>query len=237
MPNAVLVKEHANIAQRYGNQSVAEQSAVDLSWDLLMRPEYQALRECIYSTLTEMTRFRQIVVNTVMATDIIDKDLGELRRRRWDKAFSKRNVQASTDEEELESMNRKATIVIEHLIQASDVAHTMQHWHVYLKWNKRLFLEVYQAYKTGRSKQDPSKTWYQEELRFFDDYVIPLAVKLKECGVFGVSGDEYLDYAVTNRREWSFKGCDIVANYLSEVTNNKPLLKQDSQSSDYSWSD
>jgi hypothetical protein len=28
----------------------------------------------------------------------------------------------------------KATIVIEHIIQASDVAHTMQHRHVYQKW-------------------------------------------------------------------------------------------------------
>ena len=30
-----------------------------------------------------------------------------------------------------EDRNRKATIVLEHIIQASDVSHTMQHWHVY----------------------------------------------------------------------------------------------------------
>jgi hypothetical protein len=36
-----------------------------------------------------------------------------------------------------EDTNRKATIVIE-LIQASDVSHAMQHWHVYQKWNARL---------------------------------------------------------------------------------------------------
>jgi hypothetical protein len=39
--------------------------------------------------------------------------------------------------------NRKATIVVEHLIQTSDVAHTMQHWHVFVKWNERLFQEMY----------------------------------------------------------------------------------------------
>ena len=32
-------------------------------------------------------------------------------------------------------LDRKATIVIEHIIQASDVSHTMQHWHVYQRWN------------------------------------------------------------------------------------------------------
>jgi 3'5'-cyclic nucleotide phosphodiesterase len=55
--------------------------------------------------------------------------------------------------------NRKATIVIEHLIQASDVAHTMQHWHIYRKWNERFFMECYQAWKEGRAEKDPSIGW------------------------------------------------------------------------------
>ena len=42
--------------------------------------------------------------------------------------------------------------------------------------------------------------------RFFDNYVIPLAKKLEECGVFGVSSDEYLNYAVQNRNEWEQRG-------------------------------
>ena len=36
--------------------------------------------------------------------------------------------------------------------------------------------------------------------------VIPLAKKLKECGVFGVSSDEYLAYAQANRNEWETRG-------------------------------
>jgi len=58
-----------------------------------------------------------------MATDIVDKDLKALRNDRWDKAFKDK-----VEEDEEKDVNRKATIVIEHLIQASDVAHTMQHW-------------------------------------------------------------------------------------------------------------
>ena len=86
---------------------------------------------------------------------------------------------------------------------------------VYLKWNERLFHEVYQAYLEGRGGDvDPSKTWYEGELGFFDFYIIPLAKKLKECGVFGVSSDEYLDYARANRQEWEQKGKDIVASYV-----------------------
>jgi hypothetical protein len=74
------------------------------------------------------------------------------------------------------------------------------------KWNERLFHEMYFAYLRNRSEKDPSVGWYNGEIWFFDNYVIPLAYKLKECGVFGVSGEEYLGYAVQNRNEWEEKG-------------------------------
>jgi hypothetical protein len=119
-------------------------------------------------------------------------------------------------------VNRKATIVIEHLIQASDIAHTMQHWHVYRKWNERLFEEMYQAYLNGRAEKDPSEFWYQGEIGFFDFYIIPLAKKLDECGVFGVSSNEYLNYAMKNRQEWEGKGKEIVADMLEKYSASQP---------------
>jgi hypothetical protein len=64
-------------------------------------------------------------------------------------------------------LDRKATIVIEHLIQASDVVIHMQHWHIYRKWNARLFEELYRAVG-GRSDKDPSEFWYKGEIGFFD---------------------------------------------------------------------
>ena len=158
-----------------------------LAWKLLMKDSYSTLRRTIYTTKQEFNRFRQLVVNTVMATDIMDKVLGQARKNRWNMAFQEQ-VEESVDI----ATNRKATIVIEHLIQASDVAHTMQHWHVYRKWNTRLFIEMYQAWLDGRSATNPADNWYKGELGFFDFYVIPLAKKLADCGVFGVSSDEYV---------------------------------------------
>lgn len=61
-----------------------------------------------------------------ISTDIADKDLKELRNKRWEQAF---NVAANASQNDI---NRKATIVIEHLIQASDISHTMQHWYVFV---------------------------------------------------------------------------------------------------------
>lgn len=45
---------------------------------------------------------------------------------------------------------------------------------------------------------------------------IPLAKKLKDCGVFGVASDEYLNYAVQNRAEWEERGEEIVASMVEE---------------------
>jgi hypothetical protein len=44
-----------------------------------------------------------------------------------------------------------------------------------------------------------------------------LAKKLKECGVFGVSSDEYLQYAISNRNEWEEKGEAMTARIINEV--------------------
>lgn len=209
--NFQLIKEEAFIATLYRNKSVAEQNSVDLAWDLLMDDSYDALRRCIYSTETELQRFRQVVVNVVLATDIFDQELKALRNNRWDRAFHQRlsaSQHGSSDDPD-----RKATIVIEHIIQASDVAHTMQHWHVYSKWNERLFQEMYANYCSGRSDKNPAEGWYFGEISFFDNYIIPLAEKLKECGVFGVSCDEYLNYAVKNRQEWAVKGEQLVREF------------------------
>ena len=105
----------------------------------------------------------QIIVNIVLATDIMDKELGALRKARWEKAFSG-DSDSSSSSDAATDVNRKATIVLEHLIQASDVSHTMQHWHVYRKWNERLFREVYKAYTDGRIDKDPSEGWYRGEI-------------------------------------------------------------------------
>ena len=217
VPNNQLVKEKSTVAAVYKNKSVAEQNSVDICWDLLMEPAYKNLRRHIYANEAEFKRFRQLVVNAVMATDIMDPDLKQLRNNRWDAAF---NTYAK-DDDDRRAVNRKATIVIEHLIQASDVAHTMQHWHVYRKWNEHYFMECYQAYLEGRAEKDPSKTWYEGEKGFFDFYIIPLAKKLKECGIFGVSSDEYLSYAQQNRKEWEERGRGLVKEMIRKVNHQQ----------------
>jgi hypothetical protein len=205
--NKELIAMKSSLASIYGGKCVAEQNSVDVAWMILEDAKFKELRTCIFVNDNEKKRFRQLIVNAVMATDIADKELQALRKNRWDAAFHGNDASLVTKLD----MDRKATIVFEYIIQASDVSHCMQHWLTYQKFNSRLFEERYLAWMQGvAGENDPSVGWFNGEIWFFDNYIIPLAEKLAECGVFGVSYHEYLNYAQANRLEWEQKGHQMV---------------------------
>jgi hypothetical protein len=117
VPNMQLVKEGAHIASLYKNKSVAEQNSLDLAWDLLMSPGYKSLQHCIFGNPVELKRFRQLVVNVVIATDIFDADMKAIRNSRWEKAFCKDTLESPLSDED--NRNLKTTIVIEYVIDAT----------------------------------------------------------------------------------------------------------------------
>lgn len=82
---------------------------------------------------------------------------------------------------------------------------------------KRLsrFLFFYQC--SAFAQEERKYNGVQGEIGFFDFYIIPLAKKLKDCGAFGVSSLEYLNYAQSNRDEWEAKGKGIVARMVKAV--------------------
>jgi CheY-like chemotaxis protein len=217
--NVQLCKESESMAALYKSKSVAEQNSLDIAWAVLMSEEFEELRATLFATRADLLRFRQMIVNIVLATDIFDKELNDLRKSRWDRAFGDDKV----------DHDLRATIVIEHIMQASDVSHTMQHWDVYRKWNYKLFVEMRTAYKQGRMGVDPSTFWYKGELGFFDNYIIPLAKKLKDCNIFGASSDECLTFALQNRQEWETRGEAIVASMTKKIpaASMKVLVAED----------
>ena len=150
LPNATLVSQKDIKASFYRNQSVAEQNSVDVAWTVLMEDCFADLRGCIYTNEKELHRFRSLVVNAVLATDIADKKMAALRKSRWNDAFAEEKAESRlTENVACTDGYRKATIVFEHIIQAADVSHCMQHWKTYQKWNARLFEEQYLAYVKG----------------------------------------------------------------------------------------
>ena len=189
VPNFVLVQESSRIASLYDNKSVAEQNSIEIAWDILMVDDFADLRARL-----DIAALRQLLVNLVIATDIFDPDLKKWRESR------------STDSE-------KSTQLLETLVQAADVSHTMQHWTVYQKWNKCLFEEMMQAFESGRTTKNPSENWYNGELGFYDNYIIPMAERLYENGMLGADS---VEFAKSNRQEWEMKGQTLVEEWLNE---------------------
>jgi class 3 adenylate cyclase len=220
--NQQLIKEGSPIASLYRNQSVAEQNSVDISWWLLMTPNFADLRTAIYENGSEMQRFRQILVNTIIATDVMDRDMKIHRDSCWKKSFE---GGGSKDISPNQLRDLKATMIAEHLMQAADHSHTMQSYRNFLKWNQRLFDETCTAYHAGRAEKDPTTWWYVGELAFFDKFVIPLTLRLKESGVFGSSGQEYLNNALQNRKLWASNGKKIVHD-MKERFNRRVVSAQ-----------
>lgn len=126
VPNSVLVSEKSRMASVYGFKSVAEQNSLDLVWDLLMDDSYAELRAAIYRTEEEKKLFRQILVNCILATDLFDKPARDRFDSRWKVGFPD-----DTSRNQASGPNLQATLIMESMIQAADIAHTMQHWQVY----------------------------------------------------------------------------------------------------------
>lgn len=90
-----------------------------------------------------------------------------------------------------------------------------------------MFQEMYQAYHAGRAAFDPSANWYIRELAFFDKFVIPLTKKLRDSGVFGSFGDEYVKNAKENRRQWELRGKGIMNEMLESYSKKVVAAQED----------
>ena len=209
LANQNVRKQNACMSDRYDHQSIAELNALDMAWRALMDPEFEDLRHCIYTNEEELRVFRSVLFHSVLATDLTDIPRNKIIQQRWKKAFGS---PVPEEEHEIKNMaNTKATAVMELLMQTAEVSHYMQHWHVYCKWSQQLFFEMYSAFQSGRTETDPSVDWYERELSYFDNQVIPLATKIKESGLLGTSGDRYLQNTVRNRDDWAEKGVVLMA--------------------------
>jgi hypothetical protein len=124
--NDQLIKEGARIAKIYNNKSVAENHSFHLAFEYLMQPEFENLVACICggeNSQVELQRFSSVLHNAVLATDVFDRELKADRDSRWASVFG----DSSTFDEQDGLSHRRAQIVLEHLIQTSDIIHTMQH--------------------------------------------------------------------------------------------------------------
>ena len=75
------------------HQSVAEQRSLFVAFDQLLKPEYTLLRSTIFDVKNgkmdsdEYRRFRKIVIDLVLNTDIASPERTQLAKSKWKEAF------------------------------------------------------------------------------------------------------------------------------------------------------
>jgi hypothetical protein len=113
------------------------------------------------------------------------------------------------------------------IMNVADVAHTMQNFSTFLKWNQQLYIELFNAYHEGRISNDPTKGWYQNQINFFVNYIIPLAKRMDKCRICGCKSPIFLYFAMENKRKWMEEGQAITAEMVEKVGKACLLVEHD----------
>lgn len=201
-------KSSSDLASVYGEQSASQLNAIDLSFQLLMDPQYDALRGTIYQTVEELKRFRSIVICCVLATDTSNKEMKALRTARWEQAAFGETPTEEKASREISSL--RATALTEHIMEASSVMHAFQQWAVYRKWNERYYQESRAIANPDRlGASDPAMNMYDRVIQCFEGVVLPLGNRIREAGVLGETWNVFLSNAVENFKIWVKSGHEL----------------------------
>eukprot|EP00977_Amphora_coffeiformis_P011874 scaffold2911_cov177-Amphora_coffeaeformis.AAC.8 len=132
-------------------------------------------------------------------------------------------VYTVADEEMDEPDELKSIVVLETIMTAADVAHNLQSWDHMVKWSGRLYNELRKAHVEERGP-DVSRNWFENQIGFLESYLLPLARRLEDTGVFGEEvGTMFPRIVEENRDRWLTEGYDISQQTLAEGSEKFPL--------------
>lgn len=111
----------------------------------------------------------------------------------------------------------KASVVMETIMTAADVAHNLQGWDHMVKWSSNLYLELRRAHVTKRGN-DPSERWFENQIGFLESYLLPLARRLEDTGVFNENeiGLMFSTTVESNRDKWLTDGYDVAKQSIED---------------------
>jgi hypothetical protein len=85
--NRQLVLECDELALMYNDQSVAEQRSLAIAFSMLMKKGFETLRDVLFQDRKEYMRFRKIVIDLVLCTDIASPERVQIVKSKWKEAF------------------------------------------------------------------------------------------------------------------------------------------------------
>lgn len=246
VPNRKLAAEQDPLSIQYGAEkymsSYAEWNSFDIGMDMLKSEEFSILRQAIGNE----ERIFGMVKDHILCTDIASKERRDLCMQKWESFLlgNARRDSISTCKASNTDKNKSlrlfgfdaSRVIADHIMQAADVSHTMQNFDTFMKWNQRLFREILSAYKIEQQCNEvkdphPVEIWYEDQIGFFNHYVIPLADRLDQSGAFHEEGAKFVDLASKNLRRWEEEG-EALTKVMVETTENielpPPMIRSNS---------
>eukprot|EP00550_Attheya_septentrionalis_P002544 CAMPEP_0198286510 /NCGR_PEP_ID=MMETSP1449-20131203/5583_1 /TAXON_ID=420275 /ORGANISM="Attheya septentrionalis, Strain CCMP2084" /LENGTH=778 /DNA_ID=CAMNT_0043984279 /DNA_START=20 /DNA_END=2356 /DNA_ORIENTATION=+ len=124
----------------------------------------------------------------------------------------------------------KASVVLEQLLKAADVAANMQGWENMKIWSSRLFDEQWLSFQEARG-DDPSSTWFESQITFYESYCLPLARRLRDCKAFDHRiGSIYVKCLEENKKRWLEEGEFLSREFFVEACAKAPTAPNESGS-------
>jgi hypothetical protein len=116
----------------------------------------------------------------------------------------------------------RESVIMETILKAADVGHNFQGFDQMATWSNRLFLEMRRAYVQGRG-ESPQNGWFRNQISFLEAYLLPLARKLDDTGVFGdTRGAIFAEIVEENRERWTREGMALTAGIIMAGEKDYP---------------
>ena len=94
-----------------------------------------------------------------------------------------------------------------------------------VKFSNRLYLELRKAYVAKRGA-DPQPKWFENQIGFLESYLLPLAHKLEDTGVFGEEVGEMFALTVeANRDKWLTHGFEVSQKIIEKGAKDFSLAE------------
>jgi hypothetical protein len=174
---------------------------------------------CSRQTTGSKYRLRLGILRTV---DLSGETI-ETYRRESISASSVATETYTVDLESDEPDELKATVVMEVLMTAADVAHNLQGWDHMVKWSGMLYMELRAAFQASRGA-DPEPRWFENQIGFLESYLMPLARRLEDTGIFGeVVGAQFARIVEENHDRWLTEGFEVTRKCVQEGSERYPI--------------
>jgi len=104
-------------------------------------------------------------------------------------------------------------------------SYSLFYFFVQVKWSGRLYLELRRAYVAKRGP-DPQGKWFENQIGFLESYLLPVARRLEDTGVFtDEAGQIFATIVEANRDEWLTKGFEETQKIVALGAKRYPMKK------------